>query len=72
MSDSAINLDRLSVTEQLRLLEELWERLRRSPEALPLSRAQQDELDRRLDELGDEVDGIPWDVLARRLRDQRP
>jgi putative addiction module component (TIGR02574 family) len=46
----------------------LWESLRKSPDALPLTDAQREELDRRLDELdrGD-VATIPWEEVKRQL-----
>ncbi|HTS67779.1 MAG TPA: addiction module protein [Terriglobia bacterium] len=47
--------------ERLRLLDELWESLSRTPEAIPMTSAQRAELDRRLDELDrDGPIGIPW------------
>jgi len=53
----------------LRLLEELWESLATTPEAIPLTNAQREELDRRLDELDrDGQIGIPWDEVLHRIR----
>ena len=69
MGESAIDLDKLSVEDRLRLLERLWDSL--TDEDLPLSEAQRAELDRRLDELEAESPrGIPWDEVMRRL--ERP
>jgi putative addiction module component (TIGR02574 family) len=39
---------RLSISERLDLVEALWESIAASPEALPITDAQQRELDRRL------------------------
>ena len=62
MSKPALNIDSLSSEERLRLIEELWESLRESPEAIPLTDAQREELDRRLDDLERSgPEGIPWD-----------
>jgi putative addiction module component (TIGR02574 family) len=59
----------LSAEERLRLLEELWESLCVTPEAIPLTDAQREELDRRLDELDREGPiGIPWEDVLRRIR----
>ena len=59
----------LSPEERLRLLDELWESLSATPEAVPLTTAQRDELDRRLDELDREgPTGIPWDDVMKRIR----
>jgi putative addiction module component (TIGR02574 family) len=63
----------LSTEEQLRLLEELWEYLSATPEAVPLTEAQREELDRRLDEVDRSGPvGIPWEEALRRIRRQAP
>ena len=58
--------------EKLRLLEELWEELSQDSDSIPLTKAQQEELDRRIDEIdrGD-TEGIPWDDVLARLRGNR-
>ena len=59
----------LSPEERLRLLDQLWESLSTTPEAIPLTSAQCEELDRRLDELDREgPTGIPWDEVLRGIR----
>jgi putative addiction module component (TIGR02574 family) len=59
----------LSPEERLRLLERLWESLSQTPEAIPLTSAQREELDRRLDELDrDGPVGIPWEEVLGRIR----
>ncbi len=64
-----IDIANLSAEERLRLLEELWDSLSATPEAVPLTNAQRDELDRRLDELDrDGSVGIPWEEVLRRIR----
>jgi putative addiction module component (TIGR02574 family) len=45
---STIDIAKLSPEERLELLEQLWDSL--SPEAVPMTDAQEEELDRRLDE----------------------
>ena len=66
---ATIDIARLSFDERLRLLDELWESLSRTPEAVPLTEAQREELDRRLDELDREGPvGIPWEEVLRRIR----
>jgi putative addiction module component (TIGR02574 family) len=71
MSGPAIDIEKLSPEERLRLIEALWESLRRNPETLPLTAAQRDELDRRLDEIDrGETETIPWEEVKRRLRDR--
>jgi len=46
-----IDIATLSQEERLRLLEQLWDSLSATPEAIPLTDAQREELDRRLDDL---------------------
>ena len=68
-----VDIGSLSWDERLRLLEELWESLRETPEAIPLTTAQREELDRRLDELDREgPTGIPWDDVMQRIRSRAP
>ena len=66
MSESAIDIGRLSPEERLRLLEQLWDSL--SDDDIPLTTAQREELDPRLDDLEREGPrGIPWDEVLDRL-----
>ena len=68
-----IDIANLSAEERLRLLEELWDSLSATPEAVPLTNAQREELDRRLDELDrDGPVGIPWQEVLRRIRSRTP
>ena len=64
-----VDIASLSTEERLRLMEELWESLRATPEGIPLTNAQREELDRRLDELDREgPTGIPWEEVFRNIR----
>jgi putative addiction module component (TIGR02574 family) len=66
---SIIDITRLSPAERLDLLERLWDSLSATPDALPLTEAQREGLDRRLDDLErDGPVGIPWDEVMRRIR----
>ena len=66
---ATIDIASLSFEERLRLLDELWESLSQTPEAIPLTEAQREELDRRLNELDREGPvGIPWNEVLRRIR----
>ncbi len=69
MRSSAIDIASLDAAARLRLIEELWESLRTSPDAVPLTEAQRNELDRRLDVIdrGDDA-GIPWEEVLNRIR----
>ena len=68
-SMSAIDIAKLSPEERLELLEQLWDSLSATPEAIPLTDAQRAELDRRLDDLDREGPvGIPWNEVLDRIR----
>ena len=72
MARPALQISKLTPAERLRLLEELWESLCDTPEAVPLTEAQRTELDRRLDDLEQDVPtGIPWDDVVRRIHNSR-
>jgi putative addiction module component (TIGR02574 family) len=66
-----IDIASLSTEQRLELLEQIWDSLATSPESVPVTPAQRDELERRLDEL-DRVGpvGIPWDDVLRKVRGQ--
>jgi putative addiction module component (TIGR02574 family) len=67
-----VDIESLSFDERLLLLEQLWDSLSSTPEAIPLTRAQQQELDRRLDDLDREGPvGIPWDDVLHAIRKHR-
>ena len=69
MSIPAIDINKLAPEERLALIGDLWDSLSARPEAVRITQAQRDELDRRLDELdtGDAA-VISWEDLKRRLR----
>ncbi len=69
MSAPPVDIEKLSHEEQLRLLEQLWESLVKSPQAIPLTDAQREELDRRLDDLDRQGPvGIPWEEVLSRIQ----
>jgi len=69
MSKPQLEIDSLSPEERLQLIEELWDSLSESPDAMPLSNAQRGELDRRLDDLERSgPNGIPWDEVLQQIR----
>ena len=66
---STIDISELSVEERLELIEQLWDSL--SPEAITMTAAQYEELNRRLDELDREGPvGIPWNEVFARIRNR--
>ena len=48
---------KLSVEDRIRLVEEIWNTVSADPEAVPVTQAQKEELDRRLDDLARHPDG---------------
>ena len=69
MSKPALNINDLSPEERLRLIEELWDSLNERPGNVPLTNAQREELDRRLDDLESSgPEGIPWDHVLEQIR----
>ncbi len=72
MGKRGLDIASLTPEERLDLLEELWDSLAVTPEAIPLTGAQRAELDRRLDDLEREGPvGIPWDEVLGRIRGHR-
>lgn len=66
-----IDISTLSSDERLHLIELLWDSLASTPEAIPLTDAQREELDRRLDDLDREgPTGVPSDEALARYRDR--
>jgi putative addiction module component (TIGR02574 family) len=66
---STVDIAKLDPKERLKLLEQLWDSL--SPEDVPMTDAQTEELDRRLDDLDREGPvGIPWNEVLDRIRNR--
>jgi putative addiction module component (TIGR02574 family) len=62
---------KLSVSERLALLEEIWESISDDPTSVPVSEAQLAEARRRLAEHdADPTTAVPWDEAEERLRAQ--
>jgi len=71
MAQANINIDRLTRDERLELIEQLWDSLGETSDEIALTDAQRNELDRRLDEMDrDDSLGIPWDEVARQIRER--
>lgn len=60
----ALGIDRLSVGERIALVQEIWESIANETEALPLTQAQQQEVDRRLAaHQANPQSAIPWEQV---------
>ena len=67
MGDPALDITDLTPNQRLELIEHLWDSL--TPADVPLTEAQQKELQRRLDRLErDGVSGRSWDEVESRVR----
>jgi putative addiction module component (TIGR02574 family) len=77
MAHRMVDVEHLTPAEQLDLIGELWERLTKAPVDIPLTDAQRTELDRRSDDLDEDIRagrpaGIPWEEVFRQIRSRRP
>jgi len=75
MAQRVVDVEQLTPEQQLELIGELWDRLAKTPEDVPLTQAQRDEIDRRSDELDQDIQagrplGIPWDEVFRQMRNR--
>lgn len=71
MSKAAIDISALSVPERIQLAEDLWDSVAAADADIPLTPAQVEELDRRLDDLERNPDaGVPWEVARARLEER--
>ena len=59
----------LSVPERMLVVEQIWDSIADEQEALPITQAQRDELDRRLKDAEQSPDeGEPWEQVKAELR----
>lgn len=70
---SVSDLLHLSVAERIQLVEDLWDSIAGEPEAMELTQAQREEIDRRLAEHdANPESAIPWEEVRARLRQRFP
>jgi putative addiction module component (TIGR02574 family) len=63
-----VEISQLSVAERIQLAEDLWDSISAQQEKLPLTEAQQQELDRRLENYQqDATVGSDWEEVKQRL-----
>ena len=68
MSVNLSEVLRLPVDERLKLVESIWNSIAEFPDSLELTKAQRQELDRRLEAYeADPTAGIPWSELKSQL-----
>jgi putative addiction module component (TIGR02574 family) len=69
MSTQLTDILQMSVAERIQLAEDIWDSIAAVPEALPLTDAERQELNRRLELHARNPDeGIPWDELKEKVR----
>jgi len=63
-----IDISTLTIEQRLELLDEIWESLYETPQAIPLTEAQRQELDRRIEDLDREGPvGQPLEQVLREI-----
>jgi putative addiction module component (TIGR02574 family) len=68
VSMKSLGLDQLSVEERMLLAEELWDSVAVTPEDVPVTSAQKQDLQRRLEAYKDNPKaGSPWEEVKARL-----
>ena len=68
-SAKSLGIDRLSVADRLRLVEEIWDSIADSVDSMDIPQSHKDELDRRLAAMRDDPrSGSTWEEVKARLR----
>jgi putative addiction module component (TIGR02574 family) len=69
MSTQLSEILQLTIAERIQLAEDIWDSVAAFPEAIPLTEAQKEELDHRLQAYAQNPnEGISWDELKDKLR----
>jgi putative addiction module component (TIGR02574 family) len=69
---TSLGIDRMNIEDRLHLIQAIWDSLATDAEKLPLTPAQQEELNRRLaDDDAHPEDGIPWETIKAEARARR-
>ena len=72
MSKPLPELHHLSVSERLQLVQDLWDSIATEPESVPVTEAQERELERRLSAYREDRNrGASWAKVRERLRDDQ-
>jgi len=66
---SLVDILELSVSERIQLVEDVWDSIIAVPDSVPLTKAQREELNRRLKAYHKSPDaGSPWELVRDRIR----
>ena len=73
MSTDSINeITKLSISERIQLVEDIWDSIAAEPESVVVTEAQKQELDRRLENFNNKPEsGSSWDEVKKRVRDSK-
>jgi putative addiction module component (TIGR02574 family) len=64
-----VDVSHLSVAERIQLVEELWDSIAETPDAVPVTQAQRDELDQRLASYAAAPsEGKDWEQVKRAIQ----
>ena len=71
MTDTTHDFGRLSISERIQLVEDLWDSIAASGDEIPLTSAEVEELDRRLADLEtNPAAEVPWDEVRARVEER--
>lgn len=71
VSLKSLGIERLGIEERLTLVEEIWHSIAVDSAAVPLTRAQRDELDRRIaDHEANPNDVVSWEEVKTKLTER--
>ena len=71
-SSSIAEYVKLSVPIRVQLVEDIWDSIAEMPEELPLTEAQQAELDRRLEAYHrNHEEGSPWECIKEKIQREK-
>lgn len=63
-----VDINQMSIAERIQLAEDIWDSILTTTETLPITEAQQQELDNRLKQYGQKPDeGSSWQAIKERL-----
>lgn len=72
MNTKVADILELSVAERIQIVEDIWDSISQNPEQLPLSVAEKQELDKRLENYQQTPDeGIEWETLKKNLLEKK-
>ncbi len=67
-SSLPIDIAKLSVSERIQLVEDIWDSILPESGEIPLTPAQQEEIDRRLDDYRQNLDAVSsWEEVRKRF-----